>query len=39
MTNDFVLAPAVITALAFEFTNGFHDTSNAMATCTATRTP
>jgi inorganic phosphate transporter, PiT family len=27
----------VVTALAFDFTNGFHDTANAMATTTATR--
>ena len=26
----------VITALAFDFTNGFHDTGNAMATSIAT---
>jgi len=27
----------VVTALAFDFTNGFHDTANAMATSIATR--
>jgi len=27
----------VVTALAFDFTNGFHDTANAMATTIATR--
>jgi PiT family inorganic phosphate transporter len=32
-----VLALVVITALAFDFTNGFHDTANAMATTIATR--
>jgi PiT family inorganic phosphate transporter len=34
--NDFLLALVVITALAFDFTNGFHDTGNAMATSIAT---
>lgn len=32
----FILALVVITALAFDFTNGFHDTGNAMATSIAT---
>ena len=32
-----VLALVVITALAFDFTNGFHDTANAMATTIATK--
>ncbi|AIT61005.1 inorganic phosphate transporter [Corynebacterium doosanense] len=31
-----VLALVVFTALAFDFTNGFHDTANAMATSVAT---
>ena len=31
-----ILALVVITALAFDFTNGFHDTGNAMATSIAT---
>src|SRR2546423_9077720 len=31
-----VLGLVVITALAFDFTNGFHDTGNAMATTIAT---
>jgi PiT family inorganic phosphate transporter len=31
-----LLALVVITALAFDFTNGFHDTANAMATSIAT---
>jgi inorganic phosphate transporter, PiT family len=35
--NDVVLALVVVTALAFDFTNGFHDTANAMATSIATR--
>jgi PiT family inorganic phosphate transporter len=34
--NDFLLVLVVITALAFDFTNGFHDTGNAMATSIAT---
>lgn len=37
MTATFIiLAIVVITALAFDFTNGFHDTANAMATSIAT---
>jgi inorganic phosphate transporter, PiT family len=36
VSNDTVLALVVITALAFDFTNGFHDTGNAMATSIAT---
>ena len=32
----FLLFIVVITALAFDFTNGFHDTGNAMATSIAT---
>jgi PiT family inorganic phosphate transporter len=35
--NDFVLVLVVITALGFDFTNGFHDTGNAMATSIVTR--
>ena len=35
--KDFVLVLVVITALSFDFTNGFHDTGNAMATSIATR--
>ncbi len=31
-----VLCLVVVTALAFDFTNGFHDTGNAMATSIAT---
>jgi PiT family inorganic phosphate transporter len=34
--NDAILVLVVITALAFDFTNGFHDTGNAMATTIAT---
>jgi PiT family inorganic phosphate transporter len=36
MGNSLVLDLVVITALAFDFTNGFHDTGNAMATSIAT---
>ncbi|OIV36016.1 phosphate transporter [Mangrovactinospora gilvigrisea] len=36
MGNDFLLTLVVITALGFDFTNGFHDTGNAMATSIAT---
>ncbi|MFY9999826.1 MAG: inorganic phosphate transporter [Trebonia sp.] len=36
MRNDTVLVLVVLTALAFDFTNGFHDTGNAMATSIAT---
>jgi PiT family inorganic phosphate transporter len=35
--NDALLALVVVTALAFDFTNGFHDTGNAMATSIATK--
>ena len=35
--NDFLLVLVVITALCFDFTNGFHDTGNAMATSIATQ--
>ncbi|MEU9077961.1 inorganic phosphate transporter [Kitasatospora sp. NPDC048538] len=34
--NDLVLALVVATALGFDFTNGFHDTGNAMATSIVT---
>ena len=37
MGNDFLLVLVVVTALAFDFTNGFHDTGNAMATAIATK--
>ena len=36
MKNDVILVLVVITALSFDFTNGFHDTGNAMATSIAT---
>ena len=32
----YILCIVVLTALAFDFTNGFHDTANAMATSVAT---
>ena len=31
----FLLIMVVVTALGFDFTNGFHDTANAMATSIA----
>ena len=31
-----IVIVVVVTALAFDFTNGFHDTANAMATSIAT---
>ena len=37
MSGDILLVIVVGTALAFDFTNGFHDTGNAMATSIATR--
>jgi PiT family inorganic phosphate transporter len=38
VTPEFILlALVVLTALAFDFTNGFHDTANAMATSIATK--
>jgi PiT family inorganic phosphate transporter len=36
VNSDAILALVVITALCFDFTNGFHDTGNAMATSIAT---
>ena len=36
MHNTVILVFVVLTALAFDFTNGFHDTGNAMATSIAT---
>jgi PiT family inorganic phosphate transporter len=35
--NDALLVIVVVTALGFDFTNGFHDTGNAMATSIATK--
>jgi inorganic phosphate transporter, PiT family len=35
-SNDFILVMVVIVGLGFDFTNGFHDSANAMATSIAT---
>src|SRR3954449_3268399 len=35
--SDIILVIVVVTALAFDFTNGFHDTANAIATSVSTR--
>lgn len=35
-TTFFLVAVVVVTALFFDFTNGFHDSANAMATSVAT---
>src|SRR3954463_15878704 len=37
MAADIILVIVVITALAFDFTNGFHDTANVVATSISTR--
>ena len=37
MSKDVILVLVVVTALGFDFTNGFHDTGNAMATSIATK--
>ncbi|WP_084039062.1 inorganic phosphate transporter [Demequina sp. NBRC 110053] len=37
VTEPVLLGIVIATALAFDFTNGFHDTGNAMATSIATR--
>jgi len=37
MDGDLILIIVVATALAFDFTNGFHDTANAVATMISTR--
>jgi inorganic phosphate transporter, PiT family len=37
MDSDLILVIVVATALAFDFTNGFHDTANAVATTVSTR--
>jgi PiT family inorganic phosphate transporter len=34
--NTFILVMVVVTGLAFDFTNGFHDSANAVATSIAT---
>src|SRR5688572_16261920 len=37
MESDLIVVIVVATALAFDFTNGFHDTANAVATSISTR--
>ena len=37
MESDVILVIVVATALAFDFTNGFHDTANVVATSISTR--
>src|SRR3954468_17944905 len=37
MDSDLILVIVVGTALAFDFTNGFHDTANVVATSISTR--
>ena len=37
MHSDVILVIVVATALAFDFTNGFHDTANVVATQISTR--
>src|SRR3990170_3805205 len=37
MDNDLIIIIVVATALAFDFTNGFHDTANVVATSISTR--
>ncbi len=37
MEGDLILVIVVATALAFDFTNGFHDTANVVATSISTR--
>jgi PiT family inorganic phosphate transporter len=37
MDNDTILVIVVATALVFDYTNGFHDTANAVATMISTR--
>ena len=37
MDGDVVLVIVVATALVFDFTNGFHDTANVVATAISTR--
>jgi len=37
LDSDLVLIIVVVTALAFDFTNGFHDTANVVATSISTR--
>ena len=37
MESDVIVVIVVATALAFDFTNGFHDTANVVATSISTR--
>ena len=37
MESDVILVIVVVTALAFDFTNGFHDTANVVASAISTR--
>jgi PiT family inorganic phosphate transporter len=37
MHNDLILVIVIATALAFDYTNGFHDTANSIATIVSTR--
>jgi len=37
MDLSLIVVVVILTALAFDFTNGFHDTANAMATSIATK--
>src|SRR5438445_884917 len=37
LMNDVLLVVVVVVALGFDFTNGFHDTANAVATSISTR--
>ncbi|HEX6204471.1 MAG TPA: inorganic phosphate transporter, partial [Solirubrobacterales bacterium] len=37
MDSDVILVIVIATALAFDFTNGFHDTANVVATSISTR--
>src|SRR5579864_1199893 len=37
MSGNVILVIVVVTALTFDFTNGFHDTANVVATSISTR--
>ena len=37
MQSDVILVVVIVTAIAFDFTNGFHDTANVVATSISTR--
>ncbi|HWD66035.1 MAG TPA: inorganic phosphate transporter [Solirubrobacteraceae bacterium] len=37
MSSDVILIVVIVTAVAFDFTNGFHDTATAVATAISTR--